>query len=267
MNIKKHILSFIISLSCFSIFSQNENIDAFSIGYTDTSHIPDIRTFYTSYFPENYFPDMSMYDMFFYNIFDTLAEPCKNEEAIYIFEYRLVQIKRLIDSIIILPGIISIIKNFELVTEIWSESPITSYGKYQPTDNDVRRWQKWLDENKNKLCWYKKEYILYTKENKNISMQKARWKYDRLGCLKLRNESMSETLIDGFKLESASEYRFVEIFGQPNVKTERNGDKILIYYFDSVCKDNKIIENSDYCYAEFIFRLDKLTKRNYIYPR
>ena len=266
--IKKHILLLIIYLSCFAVFSQNKDTTDtdmwWDIDYTypviDTYPFSDTSPFIDT-FPSF---SVSIYSMFVYNVFDTLTEPCKKEEAIYIFEYRLEQIKKVIEKKPIRLMLNAIIENLELVTGIESESNISSYGKLYPTENDVKRWQKWLDENKNKLCWYKEGKALYTKENRDIKMLQERWRYDRLGCLKLRNESLSETLIDNFELENKPQYRFIEIFGRPNVETERDGDKILIYYFNSTCRDGKFIDSSDYCYAEFIFRFDKLTERNYI---
>lgn len=174
MNIKKHILLLITSLSCFAVFSQNKdtNMDVdmwWNIDMWDVYTYPIIDTFpFSDTFPFiDTFPFFSVgiHDMFIYNIFDTLTEPCKNEEAIYIFEYRLEQIKKVIEKKPIRLMLNSIIENFEYVTGIESESNISSYGKLNPTENDVRRWQKWLNENKNKLCWYKKENVLYIKKD------------------------------------------------------------------------------------------------------
>jgi len=150
MNRKRIIILAIISLSCTSIFSQNKDAH-FTIENIDT-------------FPIRRLGAMDMYDMFFYNIFDTLTEPCKHNEAVYVFEYRLEQLKKAIINRKKTPMYVtSIIENFVYVTGIASEAPGTPYGQFRPTANDVKRWQKWLDENKHKLCWYEKENVLYVK--------------------------------------------------------------------------------------------------------
>lgn len=113
--------------------------------------------------------------------------------------------------------------------------------------------------NKNTIIVNENKHI-----NTEIEMLIEKWQTDSLGCLKLRNKQIAETIIDSLKLENKSQSEFVKVFGIPNAETNRNDNKILIYYFDRLCRDNQIVEGSDYCFAEFTFKSDKLTQRNYI---
>jgi hypothetical protein len=103
-------------------------------------------------------------------------------------------------------------------------------------------------------------------ENQNIEVKMLieKWQTDSLGCLKLRNKKIAETIIDSLKLENSSQLEFIKVFGVPNTERNNNDNKILIYYFDTLCQDNNIVAGSDCCYAEFTFKFDKLIRRNYI---
>lgn len=107
----------------------------------------------------------------------------------------------------------------------------------------------------------KKEARLRCKE---IDTLIKKWQSDSLGCQKLRTKDVAETIIDSLKLNSASEVEFLKVFGKPNTENEREGSKILGYYFDAICRDGKFIDSADYCIAEFSFVQNKLIQRNYI---
>lgn len=79
------------------------------------------------------------------------------------------------------------------------------------------------------------------------------WKIDSIGCSGLRKPDLAKKLIEINKLEQKNVSDFEIVFGNPN---EIRGDfleKTYVYYFSSVCKDDKLVKDGDKCYAEFYF--------------
>jgi hypothetical protein len=75
---------------------------------------------------------------------------------------------------------------------------------------------------------------------------------------------VSEEIIKKLDLENCNESDFVKAFGVPNKTNLHNKNKILCYYFNSMCIGSQVVKDSDYCIVEFIFKEGKLIKRNYI---
>lgn len=101
-------------------------------------------------------------------------------------------------------------------------------------------------------------------QGKELEVFIRKWQSDSLGCEKLRTKEVSETIIDSFKLQSKTQAEFLKVLGKPNAENEIEGNKILIYYFDNICRERKFIHSADYCIAEFTFKANKLISRNYI---
>jgi hypothetical protein len=99
---------------------------------------------------------------------------------------------------------------------------------------------------------------------KEVDVLIKKWQSDSLGCQKLRTKQVSETIIDSLKLQGTAQAGFIKVFGNPNTENERDGSKILGYYFDGICRDGKFIDSADYCIAEFTFKANRLISRNYI---
>jgi len=90
------------------------------------------------------------------------------------------------------------------------------------------------------------------------------WKSDSLGCEKIRTKEMAEKIIDSLKLSEVNESEFLKYFGNPNTRVNREENIVLGFYFDALCRDNKLIDSADYCIAEFTFKGKKLIQRNYV---
>lgn len=100
---------------------------------------------------------------------------------------------------------------------------------------------------------------------KEIEILIKKWQSDSLGCQKLRTKQVAETIIDSLQLGGTTKVEFfLKVFGTPNTENEREGSKIIGYYFDAICREGKFIDSADYCVAEFTFKQDKLIQRNYI---
>lgn len=84
------------------------------------------------------------------------------------------------------------------------------------------------------------------------------WQKDKNGCLKIRTKELAETLIEKYNLKNKTQSEFLNVFGIPNKKEERNNQQVLIYYFDCVCDNGELVEGGDKCYAEFYFENDSL---------
>lgn len=90
------------------------------------------------------------------------------------------------------------------------------------------------------------------------------WKKDKEGCLKLRNEKLANKLIIENNLQNGNKKSFTQVFGVANKIEKRNSEVVLIYYFDSVCKEGNIYEKGDKCYANFYFKEDVLKSQEFI---
>lgn len=107
-----------------------------------------------------------MVDMFVSNLFDTISA-CNNNEAIVVFEQRIDTLQSYIcnKNENNLTNIIRIVLNFELLTQIESESDGNFIGKYNPTNRDIERWIEWFVQNQTRICWYEEKNILYLKSD------------------------------------------------------------------------------------------------------
>jgi len=101
-------------------------------------------------------------EMWYKHTFDTLNIDCRNSEAIRVYLTRLRIIRDYINQNKT-TYISYLISNFELLTNIESESDASYAGKINPTINDIRKWTKWLKNNKKRLCYYKRHNILFLK--------------------------------------------------------------------------------------------------------
>jgi hypothetical protein len=105
------------------------------------------------------------------------------------------------------------------------------------------------------------------KDNNKYNMKgiAQRWRQDSLGCENFRSKLIAEDLLDSFSLMNKSENEFLQVFGKPNSSNRLASDEVLyIYYFDSKCKSNVLIDTADYCIANFIFKSNKLAYKNFI---
>jgi hypothetical protein len=110
--------------------------------------------------------------------FDSISNSCNNQNAKFYFENRLNAMKIyiycmldnynsidsenifLLDSIL-MGSIMDGILNFQYLTGIHSESTHDFAGTYQPTKNDVLKWEEWYNLNKEFLCWDEKTGLIY----------------------------------------------------------------------------------------------------------
>jgi len=94
-------------------------------------------------------------------------------------------------------------------------------------------------DNKKKVNLEKKSNIYID----SLQILSFEWKKDSLGCYKIRSINLFDRLLEGYSLNKKSE--FLKIFGMPNEQENYEDGIILIYYVNSICYKNKIVENSD----------------------
>lgn len=90
------------------------------------------------------------------------------------------------------------------------------------------------------------------------------WIKDKNGCLGIRNQKLAKTMIDQSDLMGSSETDFMKVFGPPDTTTEDNDIRMLIYYWGSMCEQNKPATGADKCYARFYFKKDRLSSTDFI---
>jgi hypothetical protein len=102
--------------------------------------------------------------------------------------------------------------------------------------------------------------FLYSCEHRNAKRAVINnWTMDSCGCKHQRSKLLAKTLIDENRLMRNSKEKFLSIFGSPNQVEQNNDYDILIYYFDSICDENKPSVGSDTSFAKFYFKSGDLT--------
>ena len=92
------------------------------------------------------------------------------------------------------------------------------------------------------------------------------WKKDSLGCLKLRTKRKAEKIIEMLTRDRIDEKKLYQNLGKPNeIKKTPDGGYVLTYYFDSVCRNGKLVNGSDKCYANIYMLFDVYKSVDYIY--
>jgi len=88
----------------------------------------------------------------------------------------------------------------------------------------------------------------------NLSKQ---WRSDSLGCNKVRSIEVFEKLFKEYSLQGKDEGKFVKVLGMPNNEEVYADRRIIIYYFNSICKANQIIKGSDKSSIRITFDLQR----------
>jgi hypothetical protein len=73
------------------------------------------------------------------------------------------------------------------------------------------------------------------------------WKDDPWGCNKVRTADKAEVLVFRFMENKPSEQQAIELLGPPDETTDREGARLLIYYFDGSCEGGKLKAGTVYC--------------------
>lgn len=92
-----------------------------------------------------------------------------------------------------------------------------------------------------------------TKQEAQTENQLNDWKIDSLGCNGIRSEILSEKLIKEHNLKGDEISSFLKTFGKPNREDTINQEIILGYCFNSICREGRLVDSSDYCISEFHF--------------
>ncbi|WP_375191191.1 RHS repeat-associated core domain-containing protein [Chryseobacterium sp.] len=90
-----------------------------------------------------------------------------------------------------------------------------------------------------------KENVIVIKNDslKNLSSE---WKKDNIGCLKYRNVKNFNKLLSGYKLlNKKSKKEFINVLGIPNQELVYDNFSVIIYYYNSICVNNKLLIDSD----------------------
>lgn len=60
------------------------------------------------------------------------------------------------------------IANIEKITSIRSEAGFSFFGRYLPTNRDIRRWNDWFEKNQKNLRWDSKKKKVYLYVEKKL---------------------------------------------------------------------------------------------------
>ncbi len=101
-------------------------------------------------------------------------------------------------------------------------------------------------------------------QNGEVELWIKQWRADSVGCERLRNKAMAESIIDSLMLETAERIDFLKVFGGPNTTYQREENFGVGYYFDASCVKGNFIDSADRCVAEVTFNQNKLVQSNNI---
>lgn len=107
---------------------------------------------------------------------------------------------------------------------------------------------------------------IYEEQGRKNMKSGDKWRMDTCGCLGYRSIEIARALIDEFDLLDKSTDEFERVFGISNEK-ECNGEEIVLsYYLQSVCdNNNKLLEDADKCWVDFVFIDNRLTEKPNFY--
>lgn len=75
----------------------------------------------------------------------------------------------------------------------------------------------------------------------------TRWRNDKFGCLGFRNYNNTKLLSDSLKLSTLNNSEVVELLGEPDIRNKYENNETYMYYFDSICSQNKLVGSLDKC--------------------
>jgi hypothetical protein len=96
--------------------------------------------------------------------------------------------------------------------------------------------------------------IVTMKQTDTIDISK--WKSDSLGCKHIRTPELFDKLFVGNKMEHKNANEFIYFFGKPNNQEKFKDRLILIYYYNSICSNDKLNINSDKSSIRISFNLE-----------
>lgn len=81
------------------------------------------------------------------------------------------------------------------------------------------------------------------------------WRKDSLGCKNLRNKKYSDSINDRIDFKNKNEMNLINYLGNYDKSTSNEKYKYLIYFFDTKCHNNAIIDSVDHCYLQYRINL------------
>jgi hypothetical protein len=143
------LLLFFIFNSSICPFAQNTEIDSIYIENFYIDSMP-LKSYVGSYFSMTYL-----------NHFDTITSPCKNKEAIFLYENRIEKLKSSIHEEN--PFSFLYYENFFFMTGLGKDS-IDNFNRPIIFQSDINDWEKWLIDNKDRICWFKEKNFIYIRK-------------------------------------------------------------------------------------------------------
>lgn len=85
------------------------------------------------------------------------------------------------------------------------------------------------------------------------------WRKDTLGCMNLRNKQYSDNINKEINFKGKSEIYLIKYLGKSNKVKANSKYKYLVYYFDTRCENNIIVDSIDQCHLQY--RIDLRTEK------
>lgn len=82
-------------------------------------------------------------------------------------------------------------------------------------------------------------------QNDSLKILSNQWMEDSFGCKKIRTIESFESLMYGYSFSGKDKEYILGILGVPNEENKYKDKIRMIYYFNSVCENDKIVEESD----------------------
>lgn len=85
------------------------------------------------------------------------------------------------------------------------------------------------------------------------------WRKDSLGCIGLRNKQYSDSINYKIEFKDKSEKKLIKYLGNYDKSLSNDKYKYAIYFFDTRCNNNTVIDSIDHCFLQY--RIDLSTNK------
>lgn len=85
------------------------------------------------------------------------------------------------------------------------------------------------------------------------------WRKDTLGCMNLRSKQYSDSINEKINFKNKPETYLIKYLGKSNKVKVSDKYKYFVYYFDTKCENNILVDSIDQCYLQY--RIDAKTEK------
>jgi hypothetical protein len=121
-----------------------------------------------------------------------------------------------------------------------------------------------VDRNKNYLIIFLITIFISCNSTKTDNNRLTEnWKKDSLGCMNIRNKQYSDLINKRITFKNMPESFLIKYLGKSNKIENDDNYRYYIYYFNTQCVNNRIIDTVEKCYLQYRINLKTLNIVDY----